>query len=67
MKVGEVLKNWGSVNDFMPNANEEEAFKLLEAEKKGANRLSILLRLYGRYNKQRTRRERSELTKGSNK
>lgn len=67
MKISDVLKNWEAVNIFMLSATEKEAAQLLEAEKVGAARLSVLMRIYGRFNKLRTRRERSELLKGSNK
>lgn len=66
MNIKDVLHDWGTVNDFLPQATEAQALKLLNAEKAEANRLSVLLRLYGRYNKLRAMRERSELLTGSN-
>lgn len=64
--AGEVLQNWESVNRFLLKSTEEETKELLEVERRGMNRLSIVLRLYGRFSKLRHRRERSELVTGSN-
>lgn len=57
----EAAGNWHSLNDVILTATEDEIYKMMQAERKGLRRISILLRLYGRYNKLRSQRERIEL------
>lgn len=55
------LVNWESCNDYLRNATEDEARKLLEVELHGAQRMQYVLRIHARYNKMRAARERIEL------
>ena len=61
--VDEALKNWASLNAALPNLSETQCWDLLDKEKSGAKRIQFLLRLYGRANKLRGRRERKYLFK----
>lgn len=56
-----LLDNWIGLNKGLKQLNEEEAKELLEVERKGQKRQSYLLRIYGRYNTLRTKRERKQL------
>ena len=55
------LENWIVLNKHVQKLSEETVYGLLQEESKGARRPQFLLRLYGRYNKLRSERERSEL------
>jgi endonuclease III-like uncharacterized protein len=62
MNVSEkILANWEALNQGLKNLKEDDLLYLLQKEKKGKRRLQFLIRIYGSYNKLRTRRERSEL------
>jgi hypothetical protein len=52
---------WRQLNNALNEMNEAEVLARLEAEKKGARRLSILERLHQRYSSLRVARERYEL------
>lgn len=56
-----LLESWAALNKGISKLNEQEAKALLDAERKGQQRHSFLLRIYGRYNTLRTKRERKEL------
>lgn len=60
----DLLQAWGTLNKEMQKITEEGCAELLKREKKGRRRLSFLLRIYGRFNKLRTQRERNELVGG---
>jgi hypothetical protein len=53
--------NWRSLNDKLSSLTEQEVIALLEQEKAGKRRLSILRRLHQRYCVLRTDRERIEI------
>ncbi len=57
----DALTNWSSLNKFLVMATEEEANRLLQRERAQFARLQFLLRIYGKYNRLRTQRERTEL------
>lgn len=59
----DVLQNWASLNNAMPALSEDQCWVLLEAERAGHRRTQFLLRLYGRANKLRGKRERLDLFK----
>jgi hypothetical protein len=61
MLVKEALESWASLNTFLRSATEEDAKKVLDAEKKGARRELFLLRAHARFNRERAQRERKEL------
>lgn len=61
MKKINYLENWDTLNSYVQELTEEELKELLLEEKKGQKRLAFLIRIYGRYNKLRTIRERNEL------
>ena len=56
-----VLTNWELCNDYLRDASEDEAKALLTLEQSGKRRIQYLLRLHARFNKERAKRERSEL------
>ena len=62
-KITEVLGDWLTLLGFMRTCSEEESAALLKAEKEGACRRTMLLRIHQRYNVMRGRREREELGK----
>lgn len=55
------LENWAVLNENVQNLDEETLSELIEKEKHGEARPQFLIRLYGRYNKLRTIRERKEI------
>ena len=62
-KNDDALNTWKSLNEALQSdeTGEEECLRLLQVERKNQRRLQFMLRLYGRYNKLRTERERREL------
>lgn len=62
-QIKDILKDWPTLIAFIRNASETEAADLLEAEKAGACRRTMLLRIHQRFNVERGRREREEIGK----
>jgi hypothetical protein len=62
-QINEILGSWLKLNEAIRTATEGEAKELLDAEKAGACRRTMLLRIHQRYNVERGRRERAELAK----
>ena len=60
----DLLQNWAVLNTHLTKLSEKECAELLKREKKGKKRFNFLLRIYGRYNRLRTVRERAELMRG---
>jgi hypothetical protein len=56
---------WRSLNNKLSSLTEEEVLRLLNEEREGAKRVSMLQRLHQRYNTLRVARERLELLKGA--
>jgi len=56
---------WRSLNNKLSRLSEEEVLRLLNEEREGAKRVSMLQRLHQRYNTLRVARERLELLKGA--
>lgn len=54
---------WLQLQDRLVRAKESDCLTLLKAEKAGKKRVQYLLRIYGRFNVLRTKRERTELLK----
>lgn len=65
MKPDSILKNWATLNAVLQDLSEKECEELLTNERNGQRRLQFLLRLYGRYNKLRSQRERNTLIKAA--
>ena len=61
MKHDDLLGSWAALNTGVKKLTETQAKALLDAERNWAKRQSFLLRIYGRYNTLRTKRERKEL------
>lgn len=63
------MKNvtWRSLNDQLNNMSEEEVLELLNKERAGARRTSLLERLHQRYTMLRATRERAEIFSGMQK
>ena len=53
--------SWRSLNAKLNTLEEDEVYILLQAERVGERRLSVLQRLHQRYNALRVARERAEL------
>lgn len=56
---------WRSLNTQLRSMSEEEVLRLLNEERDGAKRVTMLERLHQRYNTLRVARERLELLKGA--
>jgi len=54
---------WRSLNQILSSLNESEVLAMLELERGGEKRLSVLLRLHQRYSVLRAGRERGEIFK----
>lgn len=52
---------WAELNVKLEDMTEQQAWDALKAEKEGKNRMSHLLRIYGRANLLRSQRERRAL------
>lgn len=57
--------NWRSLNKVLTQLSEEELHRLIEEERTGQRRVTILIRLHQRYCVVRADRERMELLKGA--
>ena len=57
----QALHSWKALNNLLRTCTEKEATGLLRAEQVGRQRRWILLRIYGRYNELRIRREKLEI------
>lgn len=53
--------NWRELNKYLKQMNEVEVLLMLNEERAGAKRLTVLARLHQRYNALRVARERIEL------
>ena len=53
--------NWRELNKTLPTLDEYEVFRLLEDERKGEKRQTVLIRLHQRYTILRATRERTEI------
>lgn len=68
MDANDILKDWATMNEHLMDLSENECRALLEKELKGQNRTSFLIRITGRINKLRARRETARfLTEGKKK
>ena len=56
---------WRSLNTQLRSMSEAEVLRLLNEERDGAKRVTMLERLHQRYNTLRVARERLELLKGA--
>ena len=56
---------WRSLNNELSRMSEEDVLRLLNEEREGAKRVTMLQRLHQRYNTLRVARERLELLKGA--
>jgi hypothetical protein len=61
----ELTTTWRSLNNQLSRISEEDVLKLLNEERVGAKRATVLQRLHQRYNTLRVARERIELLKGA--
>jgi hypothetical protein len=60
-----LTNTWRSLNSQLSRMSEEDVLALLNEEREGAKRVSMLERLHQRYNTLRVARERLELLKGA--
>jgi len=61
------LSTWRSINHTLSSKTEAEVLDLLDQERAGQKRITILARLHQRYNTLRVARERIELLKEATK
>lgn len=57
----DLLENWAALNHGLPELTEKDCLELLSFERENKRRVQFMLRIYGRYNRLRTHREREEL------
>lgn len=57
------LKNWTILNKIVMELSEEELATLLEQEQSERARLRVMLRIYNRYSKLRSVREKIDMAK----
>lgn len=53
--------NWRDLNKVLPTLDEDAVLRLLEDERKGEQRVTVLVRLHQRYTILRAARERMEI------
>jgi hypothetical protein len=53
--------NWREINRMLPDLDESAVWRLLEYERSGAQRVTVLIRLHQRYTMLRAARERTEI------
>ena len=61
------MSTWRRINHTLSSKTEAEVLEMLNEEKNGAKRITILERLHQRYNTLRVARERIELMKEATK
>ena len=61
------MSTWRSINHTLSSKTEAEVLELLDQERAGQKRITILERLHQRYNTLRVARERIELLKEATK
>jgi len=61
LKPEKALANWGELNTLIMQLKEKDIHALLEHEKENKGRMRILMRLYNRFSKLRSTREKVEL------
>lgn len=61
------MSTWRSINHTLSSKTEEEVLQMLNEERAGQRRITILERLHQRYNTLRVARERIELLKEATK
>lgn len=59
--IEEALSSWLQLNKVLRTIKETECGTLLRFERHGKRRVNYMLRIYGRYNRLRSDRERREL------
>lgn len=57
----DLLDDWAELNVFLKTASEDDCAALLDFERVGKKRESVLTRIHMRYNKMRRRRELREI------
>ena len=53
--------NWREINKALPDLDEDAVLRLLDEERKGEQRVTVLIRLHQRYTMLRAARERAEI------
>ena len=53
--------NWREINKALPDLDEDAVLRLLDEERKGEQRVTVLVRLHQRYTMLRAARERTEI------
>ena len=61
LKPEKALANWSELNTLIMQLKEKDMHALLEHEKENKGRMRILMRLYNRFSKLRSTREKVEL------
>ena len=53
--------NWREINKALPDLDEDTVLRLLDEDRKGEQRVTVLVRLHQRYTMLRAARERMEI------
>lgn len=64
-KPEDILNNWTLLNKQLMALDEKAVHQLLEAERAGRSRVRVMLRIYNRYSKLRSQREKLELARAA--
>ena len=57
--------NWREINKVLPDLDEDAVLRLLDKERVGEQRQTVLIRLHQRYTMLRAARERTEILGGA--
>jgi hypothetical protein len=60
-EIDKALDNWLVLNKVLRTIDIDDCKEMLSTEQAGKRRLNYMLRIYGRYNRLRSDRERREL------
>lgn len=64
-KLEDILNNWTALNKQLMALNENSVHQLLETERANRGRIRVMLRIYNRYSKLRSQREKLELARAA--
>jgi hypothetical protein len=65
MKPEDLLNNWTLLNKQLMELSEKQVDALMIAERKGRGRMRVMLRIYNRFSKLRSQREKLEIARAA--
>lgn len=57
----EMLRNWDTLQEYLRSATEADCERIMNMERRSANRHTFIMRIHARINRLRARRERGDL------